>query len=436
MTRAVDLIIKKREGQALGRGEIKTLFDRFLAGEIPEYQMTALLMAIYFQGMESSELVAWTTEMIASGRSIDLSHLAAPKVDKHSTGGVGDKISLPLAPLLAACDLLVPMMSGRGLGHTGGTLDKLESIQGFNTRHSPEGLEALLKQVGVGMIGQTEEIAPIDRELYALRDVSGTVPSIPLIASSIMSKKLAEGTEHLVLDVKIGLGAFMRDLEAGRKLAHACITLGEGMGRSVRAILTQMDQPLGIMVGNALEVKESIDLLRGEGPADAHALTLRLAEELLDMAGLPRERAAEQLNNGSALERFESMVDAQGGDARVIAQPELLPKAPQRIPLLSPRRGYVTQLDARAVGDAAVWLGAGRRIKSDKVDPRVGVELCAKVGSYVEAGEPLLWIHHDHRGFEAAKEKLLTAYQFSDDKPPPAPLIYEVITSSSTRTKI
>lgn len=430
MTRAVSLIEKKREGGALTRGEVRSLFSSFLAGEVPEYQMTALLMAIYFRGMQKDELVAWTEEMISSGQSLDFSHLEAPKVDKHSTGGVGDKISLPLAPLLASCGLLVPMMSGRGLGHTGGTLDKLESIEGFVTAQPPERLEALLRSVGVGMIGQTEKIAPIDRELYALRDVSGTVPSIPLIASSIMSKKLAEGTEYLVLDVKIGLGAFMRDIESGRELARACIHLGEGMGRSVHAVLTQMDQPLGVMVGNALEVKESIDLLSGCGPEDSRLLTLKLAEELLEMSGFPRSLAQEKLENGEALNRFYDMVKAQGGSLSMVQNPSSLPTAPYRIPLLAPRSGWVHQLDARAVGDAAVLLGAGRRIKRDTVDPRVGIELVSKVGHRVEAGEPLLWLHHDDKGLEEAKENLLNAYTIGDDPVAPPPLIYEVIQGS------
>ena len=430
MVRAVDIIIKKREGSALDRSEIRSLFQAFLAGEVPEYQMSALLMAIYFQGMETEELVGWTREMVESGRSLDLSHLPLPKVDKHSTGGVGDKISLPLAPLLAACDLMVPMMSGRGLGHTGGTLDKLESISGFQTRVPPQELERLLRAVNVGMIGQTSDVAPIDRELYSLRDVTGTVPSIPLIASSIMSKKIAEGTEHLILDVKVGRGAFMRSLDDGRLLAKTCIALGEGMGRSVRALLTQMDQPLGYMIGNALEVKESIGILSGEGPEDCVALTLALAEQLLEMVGLPQGLAAERLSSGAALDYFYRMVESQGGDLEMVKDPARLPAAPYRIPLLAPRSGYVQMLDARQVGDAAVLLGAGRRIKAEEVDPRVGIELIAKVGDEITQGEPLLWIHHADRGLEEAQEKLLNAYDFADAPQESLPLIYETVYSS------
>jgi pyrimidine-nucleoside phosphorylase/thymidine phosphorylase len=430
MLRVVELIEKKRERQRLNTQEIRSLFQNFLAGQVPEYQMSALLMAIYFQGMERDELVSWTQEMISSGLALNFDHLPLPKVDKHSTGGVGDKISLPLAPLLAACDLLVPMMSGRGLGHTGGTLDKLESIKGFTTIQPPEILERLLREVGVGMIGQTEAIAPIDRELYALRDVTATVPSIPLIASSIMSKKIAEGTRNLILDVKVGRGAFMQTLEEGRQLAQACIDLGEGMGCTTRAMLTQMDQPLGVMIGNALEVKESIELLQGGGPEDCRTLVLQLAEELLEMTGKSRDLARQRLDDGSALQVFYKMVAAQGGDVEMVKSPSLLPMAPHRTPIYAPQNGYVTQLDARIVGDAAVILGAGRRVKSDEVDPRVGVELVAKIGDQVEAGSPLLWIHHDEHGLQEASDRLLSAYQFADKVPDDLPLIYEVLTHS------
>ena len=430
MLRVVELIERKRERRALSAPEIRSLFKGFLAGDVPEYQMSALLMAIYFQGMERAELVSWTQEMINSGLALNFDHLPRAKVDKHSTGGVGDKISLPLAPLLAACDLLVPMMSGRGLGHTGGTLDKLESIQGFTTTQPPEVLEKLLREVGVGMIGQTEAIAPVDRELYALRDVTATVPSIPLIASSIMSKKIAEGTRNLILDVKVGRGAFMQTLEDGRQLAQTCIDLGEGMGCTTRALLTQMDQPLGLMVGNALEVKESIELLQGRGPQDCRSLILRLAEELLEMAGKSRDLARERLDDGSALRIFYQMVGAQGGNIEMVKSPSLLPIAPHRTPIIAPRNGYVSQLDARIVGDAAVILGAGRRVKKDQVDPRVGIELVAKIGDYVEVGSPLLWLHHDERGLQEASERLLSAYQWADESPDQQPLIYEVLTHS------
>ncbi|MBM4292454.1 MAG: thymidine phosphorylase [Deltaproteobacteria bacterium] len=426
--RVVDLIELKRDGKALPRAEVRGLFRAFLAGEVEDYQLSALLMAIFFRGMEGEELVGWTEEMMRSGDTFDFSHLPGHKVDKHSTGGVGDKVSLPLAPLLGACGLVVPMISGRGLGHTGGTLDKLESVAGFNTQQSAEGFERLLREVGVGLIGQTPSIVPVDRKLYALRDVTATVPSVPLIASSIMSKKLAEGSERLVLDVKVGRGAFMRTRDDARLLAQTCIRLGHGMGRDVRALLTQMDQPLGVMVGNALEVRETLDVLRGAGPADTRALTLRLAEELLAMCGLDPTLARERLDSGAALARFYDVVAAHGGDRRAVEDPRRLPTAPHRAPLLAPRDGYVSALDALKVGHAAVVLGAGRAVASDAVDPRVGFELVAKVGDRVARGEPLAWVEHAERGYEEAAAELLSAYEWSDEPVPPPALIYERVT--------
>lgn len=423
--RVVDLIELKRDGGVLPQAEVRGLFQAFLAGEVEDYQLSALLMAIFFRGMEAEELVGWTEEMMRSGDTFEFSHIPGHKVDKHSTGGVGDKISLPLAPLLGACGLVVPMISGRGLGHTGGTLDKLESISGFNTQQSAEGFERLLREVGVGLIGQTPSIVPVDRKLYALRDVTATVPSIPLIASSIMSKKLAEGSERLVLDVKVGRGAFMRTRDDARVLAQACIRLGHGMGRDVRALLTQMDQPLGVMVGNALEVRETVEVLRGGGPADTRALTLRLAEELLAMCGLDPALARERLDSGAALSRFYDVVAAHGGDRRVVEDPRLLPSAPHRVPLLSPRAGYVCALDALKVGHAAVVLGAGRATAADAVDPRVGFELVAKVGARVEVGEPLAWVEHAGRGYEEAAAELLSAYEWAEGPVAAPELIYE-----------
>lgn len=428
MARVVDLIELKREGGALPQPEVLELFERYLSGEVKEYQMSALLMAIYFQGMETGELVAWTDAMMRSGDVFEWSHIQGHKVDKHSTGGVGDKISLPLAPLLGACGLVVPMISGRGLGHTGGTLDKLESIEGFNTQQDADAFERLLREVGVGLIGQTERIVPVDRRLYALRDVTGTVPSIPLIASSIMSKKLAEGSERLILDVKVGVGAFMKTLEQARELAQTCIQLGVGIGRDVRALITQMDQPLGAMVGNALEVKESIDILQGGGPEDVRALTLALAEELLLMCGLDPSLAAQKLDSGEAFERFCVITEAHGGASAMLKEPSSLPTAPHRVPLLAPRAGYVSALDAFKVGKASSLLGAGRAVASDSVDPRVGFELIKKIGDHVERGEPLAWIEHASRGFEEARDGLLEAYEWSDNPVERPTLIYERVT--------
>ena len=428
MMRVVELIELKRDGGALPPEKVSALFEDYLAGHVEDYQMSALLMAIFFKGMKTSELVAWTNAMMRSGDVFDFSHLKGHKVDKHSTGGVGDKISLPLAPLLGACGLLVPMISGRGLGHTGGTLDKLESVTGFNTQQSAEDFERLLREVGVGLIGQTPRIVPIDKRLYALRDVTGTVPSIPLIASSIMSKKLAEGSERLILDVKVGEGAFMRTLDNARELAQTCIQLGVGMGRDVRALITQMDQPLGAMVGNALEVRESVDVLKGGGPKDVRELTLALAEELLEMCGLNPQLATEKLDSGEAFERFCQITTAHGGAAGELRDISLLAQAPHRAPLLSPRAGYISELNALKVGKACSLLGAGRAIAADPVDPRVGFELVKKVGDYVEAGEPLAWLEHAERGLDEAREGLLNAYAWSDEAPAEPALIYERVT--------
>jgi len=431
MARVVDLIELKREGEALPQAEVLELFNRYLAGQVEDYQMSALLMAIYFQGMETTELVAWTDAMMRSGDVFEWSHIAGHKVDKHSTGGVGDKISLPLAPLLGACGLIVPMISGRGLGHTGGTLDKLESIQGFNTQQDAVAFERLLAEVGVGLIGQTERIVPVDRRLYALRDVTGTVPSIPLIASSIMSKKLAEGSEHLILDVKVGAGAFMKTREMARSLAQTCIQLGVGIGRDVRALITQMDQPLGAMVGNALEVKESVAILQGQGPEDTRALTLALAEELLEMCGMDPSLATQRLDSGEAFERFCVITEAHGGDVAMLKDLSLLPTAPHRAPLLAPQSGYISGLDAFKVGKASSLLGAGRAVASDKIDPRVGFELLKKVGDYVERGEPIAWIEHAERGFEEAQAGLLNAYAWSEEPVERPTLIYERVTTDA-----
>ena len=423
--RIVDLIELKREGGRLPQKEIVNLFDAYLANQVKPYQISALLMAIYFKGMVEEELIEWTEAMMSSGDVMNFSHLDGVKVDKHSTGGVGDKISLPLAPLLGACDLYVPMISGRGLGHTGGTLDKLESIQGFNTRFDGEGFERLLLQNRVGLIGQTERLVPIDRRLYALRDVTATVPSIPLIASSIMSKKLAEGTEHLVLDVKVGAGAFMKTLDEARTLAETCIRLGHGMGRNVRALLTQMDQPIGVMIGNALEVRESVEVLRGGGPADTRALTLALVEELLEMAGRDPNIAKERLDSGAAYDLFCEIVKAQGGDVEMVRDLSKLPTAPQKTAVRAPRSGVVQGLNARDFGDASALLGAGRMTAEDEIDPRVGIELNVKVGDTIQEGDPIAWLWHDTKGLESAQEKVLAACQIGDEPTAKLPLMIE-----------
>ena len=423
--RVCDLIERKRDGAVLESAAIAELIAEYTAERVPDYQMSALLMAIYLNGLTPPELSAWTDAMLHSGQVLDLGHIPGLKVDKHSTGGVGDKISLPLAPLVAACGVKVPMVSGRGLGHTGGTLDKLESIPGFRTDLSVERFTQQVADLGVCLIGQTAEIAPADKKLYALRDVTGTVSSIPLIASSIMSKKMAEGIDALVLDVKVGSGAFMKTQAEARELAETMVNVGKRLGRKVVALLTDMSQPLGRTVGNALEVRESIEILRGEGPADIRALTLRLAEEMLALGGVDPAEAARALDDGRALEVFRKVTAAQGGDVAVIDNPDLLPKAPVVEPFLAPADGYVTSIDAQQVGLAALMLGAGRQQASDAVDPRVGLVLGARVGDRVSKGEPLLWLHHDQVGLEDARRRLTAAYRFGDAPVSATPLIID-----------
>ncbi len=427
MRRVVELIAQKRQGGALSETDIRALLAAYTRGDVPDYQMSALAMAIFFKGMTPEELAPWTDAMLHSGEVIDLSHVPGRKVDKHSTGGVGDKISLPLAPLVAACGIKVPMISGRGLGHTGGTLDKLESIPGFRTGLSVTDFIDQVARLGVALIGQTGEVCPADKKLYALRDVTATVESIPLIASSIMSKKLAEGIDALVLDVKVGSGAFMRTEAQARRLAETMVGIGAQVGKKTIALLTDMNQPLGRMVGNALEVRESIDILAGGGPADVRALTLALAEAMLSLGGVDPARAEAALDDGSALARFAEIIEAQGGDPTVCQRPESLPTAPNRTPFLAARSGYISAIETTRVGLAAMSLGAGRATKEDSIDPRVGLEIDARLGDAVKAGEPLLWLHHDDRGVDAARAHLTAAYQIGDTPAPSRPLIIDRI---------
>lgn len=421
--RVVDLIAKKRNGGILTAPDIEALIHLFWTDKLPDYQMSAMAMAIYYQGLNSEELSAWTKAMLHSGRVLDFSHVSKVKVDKHSTGGVGDKISLPLAPLVASCGVAVPMISGRGLGHTGGTLDKLESIPGFKTDLSSERFTSLVEDLGVALGGQTEEICPADKRLYALRDVTATVESIPLIASSIMSKKLAEGIDGLVLDVKVGAGAFMPDLERATELADTMISIGQTMGTQVVALLTRMDAPIGQMVGNALEVAESIEVLRGEGPPETRALTLALAEEMLSIAGQDPELAQKNLDNGAALRMFEAIIEAQDGDPRVCHSLSLLPQASERLPLKASEAGTVSEINAKTVGLAAIELGAGRNKKSDIIDPAVGIEMAVSPGQTVKAGDVLCWIHHNHKGVEASKGRLRTAFTIGDSTYEEKPIV-------------
>lgn len=416
-----ELIRKKRDGQTLSSDELRGFIAGATDGSIPDYQVSAMLMAIFFRGLDDAELGAWADAMVHSGDVVDLSSIARAKIDKHSTGGVGDKISLPLAPAVAACGVAVPMVSGRGLGHTGGTLDKLEAIPGFRVDLGIDRFIALVGELGTCLIGQTERLAPADRRLYALRDVTATVESVPLIASSIMSKKLAEGIDGLVLDCKVGHGAFMKTREAALELAGAIRVIGEAAGKRVTIVLTQMDAPIGRMVGNALEVRESIDVLRGEGPDDTRELTCRLGAEMLLLGGGARTEAEAlarieaSLDGGAALDLFRQLVAAQGGDARVCDDPDaVLPRAAHRQPVPAPRDGHVAAIAARDVGIAGLHLGAGRRTKEDVIDPAVGVEIVCGVGESVTKGEPLAYLHHNGRGVDRAHQLIQDAYELAD----------------------
>ncbi len=402
--RAVDLVVKKRDGGAFSEEEIGFLVDGFTKGAIPDYQFASLLMAIVLRGMTPAETGFLTRAMIASGEVMDLSAVPGPLVDKHSTGGVGDKISLLLAPLAAACGLRVPMMSGRSLGHTGGTLDKLEAIPGYRTDLDHARFVRALREVGYAMIGQSEAVVPADRKMYALRDVTGTVESIPLITASIMSKKFAEGAQALVFDVKCGSGAFMKRRDDARALAQSLVRTGQGLGRKVVAVLSDMDQPLGRKVGNFLEVEETVDCLRGRGPADVVDLTVRLAAWMLVAGGLATdvaagERAARsRLADGSAWKLFLANVEFQGGDTSCLLEPGRGPRAPVARELLSPADGVVRRVDAYKVGLASVMLGAGRSRKEDPVYPGVGVTLLKVQAEPVRRGEPLAIVHGQEEG--------------------------------------
>jgi thymidine phosphorylase len=390
VTDAVSVITAKRDGRRLPDDDIRWLFDAFAHGQVADEQMSALLMAIFFNGLDAGELRTWTAAMIDSGDRLDLSAIARPTVDKHSTGGVGDKVSLILAPLVASCGAAVPQLSGRGLGHTGGTLDKLESIPGFRAGLSPDEMISVLDRVGCVICAAGSGLAPADRRLYALRDVTGTVESIPLIASSIMSKKIAEGTSALVLDVKVGSGAFMKSLDRARELAQTMVALGEEHGVRTRALLTAMDVPLGRAVGNAVEVTESVAALRGDGPADLMEVTLALAGQMLALAGNPDADPAAAITDGRALAAYRDMVRAQGGDPDAP-----LPQAAHTQVVAAPAGGWLTGLDALKVGTAAWRLGAGRARKEDDVSAAAGIICLAKPGEQVTAGQPLLELRAD-----------------------------------------
>ena len=419
--RAVDIIRKKRDAHALDAAEIEFMVHGIAAGDVADYQWSALLMAILWRGMTADETAALTDSMMRSGSIVDLSATPGLKIDKHSTGGVGDKTSLILAPIAAAAGVHVPMVSGRGLGHTGGTLDKLEAIPGFRVDLDLSRYKSVLNDCGLVLIGQTAEIAPADKKLYALRDATATVESIPLISASIMSKKLAEGIDGLVLDVKTGNGAFMERLEDSRALAESMVAIGRRLGKKMRALITRMDQPLGMAVGNAVEVAECVACLKGEGPADLMEVSLELAAEMVFMGALAshleeaRDRCRKTIADGSALDRFRRVIAAQGGDPRVVDDPGLLPQPRTTQQLLSPRSGRVESLKARPIGHATMLLGAGRARVDSTIDPAVGVLLHKKVGDKVEKGEPLCTILvNTTTSLDAASQLILDAYTIGD----------------------
>jgi len=428
------VIARKRDGHALTKDEIASFVGGATDGSWADYQLSAMLMAIFLRGMTAEETALYTQAMMRSGCVADLSSVEQPKADKHSTGGVGDKVSLHLAPMVAACGIAVPMISGRGLGHTGGTLDKLESIPGFRVNLPMADYRAQLERIGLCLIGQTAQLAPADKKLYALRDVTGTVECIPLICASILSKKLAEGTEVLVGDVKYGRGAFMKDKARARELAQALVAVSNAAGTPMRAVLTAMDEPLGRTVGNALEVVESIECLKGRGPADTMEVTYVLGEQMLVLTGVAQTPAAARkqleavIANGAALAKFRELITAQGGDARVADDYSLLPQAKMKMPLAAARGGFVQDVDAMGVALAALGLGAGRAKAEDKIDHAVGVSDLVKVGGRVESGAPLCIIHASSQAAMDAAKTMLAKAIVIGDKPVTAPrLIDEII---------
>jgi pyrimidine-nucleoside phosphorylase len=430
---AVQLVRKKRDGDALDDDEIRAFVAGVTDGSIPDYQAAAMMMAVFFRGLDGRELATWADAMTRSGDVLDLSRVAKPKIDKHSTGGVGDKISIPLAPAVAACGVAVPMVSGRGLGHTGGTLDKLEAIPGFRVDLPVEKFAELVDSIGCCLIGQTARIAPADKKLYALRDVTATVESLPMIASSIMSKKLAEGIDGLVIDCKVGRGAFVKNIEKARALCAMMRAIGTRAGKRITCVLTDMDAPIGRTIGNALEIRESIEVLRGGGPADTKELTGVLGAEMLLLAGGVRDpddgrtRIEKALSDGSALAKFRQIVEAQGGDPRVCDSPgSVLPKAQHRDELAL-RPGRVTAIDSEALGIAALVLGAGRRTKEDAIDPAAGLVVDAFLGEVIEPGAPpQIVLHHNLGAGDArvaeAREIIDRAFTIEPaDQPPVQP---------------
>lgn len=439
--RMYDLIMKKRNAKALSEEEINYLITEYVAGNIPDYQMSAFLMAVYFNGMTEEETLAMTLAAAHSGDMVDLSAIDGIKVDKHSTGGVGDKTTLIVAPIVAACGVKVAKMSGRGLGHTGGTIDKLESIPGFQTALTQEKFFEVVNTIGLSVIGQTGNLAPADKKLYALRDVTATVDSIPLIAVSIMSKKLAAGSDGIVLDVKTGSGAFMKTVEDSVALAKEMVKIGENAGRKMVALITNMDIPLGRNIGNSLEVLEAIDTLKGNGPSDLTEVCLNLAGNMLYLAGKGSiadciEMAKQAIVDGSALERFAAMVEAQGGDASVIWDTEKYEKAPYEYQVLAKEEGYITAMNTECCGIASSMLGAGRETKDSKIDYLAGIILNRKVGDYIKVGECIATMYaSDEKLFEAAEKRYVSALTLEAERKDSLPLIFARITVDDIETK-
>jgi pyrimidine-nucleoside phosphorylase len=431
----VEMIRTKRDGGTHAAGDISAFIEQFVAGSVADYQMAAWLMAAFLRGLDDRETVALTFAMLHSGKVLRLPSVKAVKVDKHSTGGVGDKISICLAPLVASCGVAVPMISGRGLGHTGGTLDKLEAIPGYLVQLEPKKFERIVREVGVSMIGQSAELAPADRRIYALRDVTATVESIPLIVASILSKKLAEGIDGLVLDVKVGRGAFMKDLKSARALASALVRVGKSAGKRVVALLTDMSAPIGRSIGNGLETREAIAILQNSGPADTRELTLTLGAEMLLLGKaertLPaaRARLERALADGSAFERFLRMVKAHGGDTRFVEHPERLAAAKAKLEVRAPRSGYISDCDAFALGLSGVALGAGRTRADLAVDPHAGIELFAQRGDRVMRGQPIAVIHARTKALaQSEAQRVTAAFKISAQKPKPKRVVLDRIT--------
>ena len=431
--RMYDIIIKKRNGEALSDEEIAYFIKGYTDGTIPDYQASALLMAIYFQGMTERETATLTMEMAHSGDMLDLSAIKGKKADKHSTGGVGDKTSLVLTPLAASIGIPVAKMSGRGLGHTGGTIDKLESFPGFTTGISEEQFINNVNTIGIAIAGQTKNMAPADKKLYALRDVTATIDSLPLITSSIMSKKLAAGAHSIVLDVKIGSGAFMKTLEDGQKLAESMVRIGKACGRNVVAVMSNMDIPLGFYIGNALEVREAVEVLRGHGCPDLTGVCITLAANMLHLCnGWPIEEATKQaeeaINSGKAFEQMKRWIAAQGGDARVLDDVSLLPQASVQYELKAPQTGYIHHMDAQKIGESSAILGAGRKTKDDAIDFAAGIVLKEKTGAKVEQGQTLAVLHTNRPETIADAERVfLEAIRWGTDAPEAQPLIYGIV---------